>query len=70
MPKDPTIDDVLAVTFQIEPLLAGRHPAVQGAVLAHLLSKWLMGHQADAATRERLLAMHIDTVREMMAVAS
>ena len=55
---------------KVKPLLAGYHPAVQGAALADLLAIWLCSHHADTGAerlREHLLKMHIKTVRELVA---
>jgi hypothetical protein len=64
------VDAVARLMGAIKPLLAGHSPAMQGAVLADLLAIWLAGHHAGgetAAMRERLLAMHIGTVRALVA---
>jgi hypothetical protein len=65
----------LAVSRQIEPLLAGLGPDVQGAILANLTAMWLAGHMAedhdDHATtvtvREKILRMHMEAVRSLIA---
>jgi hypothetical protein len=54
-------DQVLAIAGEIKPLLAGKDPSVQGAVLAELLSLWLAGHPSLA--REALIETHVDHVR-------
>lgn len=60
---------------RIAPLLAGREPEVQGAVLADLLAIWLSGHRvegdprAEAELREGILALHIAAVRELVELA-
>ncbi len=52
---------------RIKPLLAGRSPEIQSAVLAELLSLWLAGHYLmGPATIERLLELHIDLVRKFL----
>ena len=63
-------EEVLAVTERIAPLLAGRAPEVQGAVLADLLATWLAGHQGEGAAdlREELIRLHIEAVRELIPV--
>lgn len=61
VPEDLCLE-AAAVEEAIEPLLAGRHPGLQGAVLALLLITWLKGHPEEV--RERLLAMHLRLVRE------
>lgn len=56
--------EAFALASRVKPLLAGKHPAVQGAALAELLSLWLAGHPAEV--REQLLENHIDTVRKLV----
>ena len=63
--------EVCATVDAIRPLLAGRSPEVQGAVLADLLATWLLGHimggPADTAQlRHDLLDMQIGAVRELI----
>ena len=66
--------EVAAIVAQIKPLLAGKSPEVQGAVLADCLAIWLAGHQAAggaAATRKlraELLAEHCFAVRHLTSV--
>jgi hypothetical protein len=50
----------------IRPLLAGKDPAIQGAVLADLLAIFLAGHHPEL--REDILELHIDAVRELIPV--
>lgn len=57
--------EVRKVVNRIKPLLAGRQPEVQGAILADLLSLWLAGHH-PRELREQLLTMHIEKVRELI----
>jgi hypothetical protein len=47
----------------VYPLLRGRHPAEQGAILAELLSLWLAGHPEEM--REDLLTGHVEMVRKL-----
>lgn len=61
-------NEIQRVTDQIRPLLAGRGPDIQGAVLADLVSMWLAGHQCSAALREEILALHVETVRALTPV--
>ncbi len=66
-----TAHDVEAIITAIRPLLAGRPPEVQGAVLADLTATWLASHfSTDAnktvALREQLLVMHIEFVRRLI----
>jgi hypothetical protein len=48
----------LELVRRIRPLLAGRHPSVQGAALAELTAIWLHGHVVlgDANQRQELQA--------------
>jgi CRP-like cAMP-binding protein len=61
-----------AVSKEIQKLLRGLGPKIQGAVLADLLSLWLAGHfvaRKPAQTselREALLIEHITTVRKLV----
>ena len=58
----------VGIAQRIHPILAGHHPAVQGAALADLLATWLAGFDPDI--REALLDNHIHTVRELVPVVS
>ena len=51
---------------EIKPILAGKHPALQGAVLADCLAIWLASQPKDA--RDDLLKMHIEKVAELVPV--
>lgn len=53
------------ISKRLQPLLKGRSPNVQSAVLADLLSIWLAGHWPPDA-REQLLADHIKLVRDLI----
>ena len=56
----------------IAPILAGRSPELQGAVIADMTALWLAGHrvQGDRAegdrVREKLLQLHATHVRELV----
>jgi hypothetical protein len=50
----------------IKPLLAGRDPAVQGSVIADLLSIFIAGHHP--AIREEALAGVIELTRNLIPV--
>lgn len=63
---EPDPARVDALVERIRPILAGNHPAVQGAVLADLLAIWLAGHPAEL--RHELLTMHDATVRKLIPV--
>lgn len=61
--------EVLRIAERIKPLLAGREPEIQGAVLAELLSLWLAGHyQGGEQLIDTLLTHHIDHVRQLIPV--
>jgi hypothetical protein len=65
------IGQIEQLTGQIRPLLAGKDPMVQSAVLADLLAMWLAGHfvQGDRdetrKLRADLLRMHLETVERL-----
>lgn len=68
------VASVERIVGSISPLLAGQPPEVQGAALADLLATWLAGHirpgdpgETDA-TRERLLASHVEQVRILVGI--
>ena len=56
------------------PLLAGKHPEIQGAALADLTAIWLAGHvhpgdpEMTAGLRESLLELHITAIRKLIPV--
>jgi hypothetical protein len=52
------------IVLQIKPLLAGKPPALQGAVLADLLAIFLAGHHPTL--RGEILQMHIEAVRSLI----
>lgn len=56
--------DVLDLAEQIRPLLAGKGPGAQGAVLALLTATWLRGHPPEV--RDAVLRMHAEQVRGMV----
>ena len=68
------IREVEEVSRQIYDLMAGRAPAVQGAICADLLSCWVAGHsvpgneQATIDAREAILKAHIETVRRLIPI--
>lgn len=59
-------DEALLIVNKIKPLLAGKGSAMQGAILAELLSIWVCGHY-PVSMREELLSFHIELVREFIA---
>jgi hypothetical protein len=62
----PPPETAISLAKRIHPLLAGQHPAVQGAALADLLATWLAGFEPDV--REALLDNHVHTVRELVPI--
>jgi hypothetical protein len=48
----------------IAPLLYGRGPELQGAVLAELVSLWLAGHPPEL--REEALARWLDLMHDLL----
>ena len=64
--------EAMELARAISPLLAGRKPEVQSAVLADLLSMWLAGHvwrgdpKATKRLREHLLKQHLGAVRALI----
>lgn len=59
---------------KLAEVLAGHHPAHQGAALADALAMWLAGHHvpgdedATRSKRAELLAMHCFKVRELVPI--
>lgn len=74
--KEQEIAVVRDTIDKIAPLLAGKPPEIQGAILADLLATWLAGHwipgsKSDTqAVRRDVLAMHLEGVAELMALHS
>jgi len=64
--NEPDPARVFELVDRIRPILAGNHPAVQGAVLADLLALWLAGHPAEF--REALMALHIDKALQLVPI--
>lgn len=64
--------DVFNIVQAIRPLMVGKSPEVQGAVLADLLATWLAGHivrgdpKATKRLREFMLKQHIVAVRALI----
>ena len=62
----------LSLAARIKPLLAGKHPAMQGATLAELTAIWLHGHCIlgnEAETQElrlKLLDEQIKCIRGLL----
>jgi hypothetical protein len=65
-------DEAMALVKKIRPLLAGKDPNVQGAVLADLLAMWLAGHvqlgdpEATKRIRQEMLELHIVGVKTLI----
>jgi len=66
LPGTKQTREVIAIADKIKPLLAGRTPEIQGAVLAELLSIFLAGHAPEL--RPVILRHHLDAVRELTEV--
>jgi hypothetical protein len=58
------LEEIAATVRAIRPLLAGRAPGAQGAILADLLSLSLAGHAP--AIREDVFNMHMALVRALI----
>jgi hypothetical protein len=61
------LDELESVVDELAPLLAGRSPEKQGAILAMATARWLAGHRSldretTEAIRKALLAMHVEAV--------
>ena len=71
LPTEADIPFVRELCDTIGPLLRGRGPFVQSAVLADLVAMWLAGHigttpEQTAEIRETMLALFIEAVRDMI----
>ena len=72
--SDSRAKDVAPVVKEIRWVLAGRPAEVQSAILADLLAIYLAGHIVrgnPAATndlREKILAIHLGLVRELVPI--
>lgn len=58
------LGDSDAIVAVIRPLLAGYHPAVQGAALAELMATWLAGF--PDAMHDDLIAANINAARALV----
>lgn len=58
--------EVVEIVEQIKPILAGKNPGMQSAVLAECLSLWLAGWPKRA--RDDLLKGHLKLVAELLPV--
>jgi hypothetical protein len=60
-------DEAYDLVNRIGPLLSGRDPAVQGAVLADLVARWLAGRAGhDTTIREQTLERWLRMVRDLV----
>lgn len=55
---------VLEAAKQIAPILAGRPPDVQSAILGELVSIWLSG--CEPAARENIFSIWLELVRKLI----
>jgi hypothetical protein len=56
--------DFDALIHAIGPLLHGNGPDLQRAVLADLVSRWIVGHHPSV--RAHLLTQHVQAVRDLI----
>lgn len=63
---DNSPEGVELIVGRIKPLLAGWHPATQGAVLADLVAIWLASH--PPGVRDSLLDFQVQNVRRLIPV--
>jgi hypothetical protein len=54
----------MKIAARIKPMLKGKGPEMQGAVLAELVATWLAGHHP--ALRDVTLSMWLDTVKDLV----
>lgn len=64
--EQPDPARVTDLVERMRPILAGNHPAVQGAVLADLVAIWLAGHPAEL--RGELFTLHIVKALELVPI--
>jgi hypothetical protein len=62
--QDAYMKDVEAIEERMKALLAGQHPALQGAVLANLIALFIAGHHESM--RSEMLSLHVATVRDLI----
>lgn len=58
------LKDVQRLVKQIMPILRGKGPDVQGAVLADLASLWVAGHAP--VIRDDVMKMHFQAIRDLV----
>lgn len=61
------VHDVEPLVERIKPLLAGKPPELQGAVLAELLAMFIAGHHPDL--RSKILALHFRATMNLIPLA-
>ena len=72
--EPPIPDDIGAIVNAISPILKGRTPAIQSAVLADLVATFVAGHRVEgdrAATRDlrqAILATHTKYARALVSL--
>jgi hypothetical protein len=54
-------EQVNALFREMRPMLQGRHPAVQGAVVAHLAAVWIAGHNPELRADQQKLFLELIT---------
>jgi len=64
---DQLIHEVDGLVADIKPLLAGRHPGVQGAALAELVALWVAGHAP--MIRDTIVRGHIEVIDKLVPLA-
>lgn len=65
-PGPDAVERVNALSALVEPVFAGEHPGVVGAVLADLTALLIAGHQVTAEEHEQLLQHHIEAIRSLL----
>lgn len=73
------LDEIFALVNEICPILAGKPPVRQGAVLAELVSTWLAGYyspdlpdfdrELTDKLREHMIKIWLETVRKLIPIA-
>lgn len=64
---DTAADVVPGIVEQIKPMLAGLHPAIQGAVIADLVAIWISGYQPESV-RQEILDHMVSTAQQMVPI--
>jgi hypothetical protein len=69
-----SVREIEIVVERIKPLLSGRPPETQGAILADLLAIWLAGHhiagdvEATRTLRADILAAHLQLLPQLVEI--